>query len=229
MVDHAALYGLIGAVSGAALGGGAAVIGPMLLHGRQADERREQALRVDQRERELAQREEEWRQRQFQQEKDHEQKTDREALIRRLINVRASTRGYQELLMENYWSLARGSRISLADFETALAAAHQALNSAFDEVLLDGVWFAHARPFRFFAPRGAFLRGGAPRGQGIDVTALGESLMRAGQLVAACIEQGPPIPDSLLRETEQALNNVQTERDELVVYLKGWIDAQWPE
>ncbi|MFH8520369.1 hypothetical protein ACH4CE_35935 [Streptomyces gelaticus] len=233
MSDQAALYGLIGAIAGATLGGGAAVIGPLVLHRRQAGERAEQSVRIEQRERELAEREEEWRQRQFQQEANRERKADREALIRRLINVRASTRSYQEFLTKIHRTLSEGAQVRLEDFEAELAVVHTSLNSAFDEVLLDGIWFAHAGAVRFLNPRGSMLTAlgsnGVPQDQRIDATALGHSLMHAIDLIESSIKGGHPISEDSRRETERALEAVTAARDELVVYVKGRIDAQWVE
>ncbi|MFB7655891.1 MULTISPECIES: hypothetical protein [unclassified Streptomyces] len=233
MSDQAALYGLIGAIAGATLGGGAAVIGPLVLHRRQASERAAQAVRIEQRERELAEREEEWRQRQFQQEVNRERKADHEALVRRLINVRASTRNYSEFLTKIHRTLSEGGQVGLEDFEAELAAVHTSMNSAFDEVLLDGIWFAHAGAASFLNPRGSMLAAtggaGTPQAQRIDATALGHSLISAIDSIKSSIKGGRPIPEDSRRETERALEDVTAARDELVVYLKGRIDAQWVE
>ncbi|MFF1418381.1 hypothetical protein [Streptomyces sp. NPDC058280] len=202
MADNAALFGLIGAVGGAALGAGAAVIGPMLLHRQQARLHRDEVGRTEERE-------------------------DREALTRRLINVRASTRNYPGFLARSYREISGGNRVSPEVFESDFEAIHSELNSAFDEALLDGIWFAHARAANFLIERSPLLTALGHNVPGrVDATTLGHHLIAASDLVRACIEHGPPIPEGMRRETEAAPVELEVARDELVAYIKGRLNAQ---
>jgi len=156
-----------------------------------------------------------------------EKKIDREALIRRLTAIRASTRGYQDILTKHYQLLTSGTQVGIEDFENDLAVAHSELNSAFDEALVDGVWFAHARQASFLIPPSSSILPavGGLRGQGIDTTVLVDALREAADLVRACVNGESPIPESLRGETEQALAEVEAARGELVVYIKGRVDG----
>jgi hypothetical protein len=147
------------------LGAGAAVFGPMLLHRQQASERRLQEARLEQRE-----------QSQAQLELDREERRSREGFAQRLINLRATTRTYQELLLETLLELKSGREVGPGAFEGNLATAHSALNSAFDEALLDGIWSALAASANFLLARGSMLDAlgrGTPVDDRVDVTTLG--------------------------------------------------------
>lgn len=219
MADQAALYGLVGAIGGATLGAGAAVFGPMLLHRQQASERRLQEARLEQRE-----------QHQSQLELDREERRDREGLAQRLINLRATTRSYQELLLETLLELKSGREVDPGAFDGNLAAAHSALNSAFDEALLDGIWFAHAASASFLLARGNMLDAlgsrGTPVGDRVDVTDLGHTLSHAAFTVSECVKNGVPVSAERNTEAEQALGRVEAARAELAAYIKGRLDAR---
>ncbi|MFF3248025.1 hypothetical protein ACFYWY_30840 [Streptomyces sp. NPDC002870] len=218
MADQAALYGLAGAIAGAALGAGAAVFGPMLLHRQQAHERRLQEARLEQRE-----------QGQAQLELDREERRSREGLAQRLINLRATTRSYQELLLQTFLELKSGRAVDPGAFEGNLATAHSALNSAFDEALLDGIWFAHAASAHFLLARGSMLDAlgrGTPVDDRVDVTDLGHTLSHAAFTVAECVKNGVPVTAERNAEAEQALGQVEAARAELAAYIKGRLDAR---
>ena len=218
MADQAALYGLVGAIGGAALGAGAAVVGPMLLHRQQASERRRQEARLEQRELGQAQLESE-----------REERRSREGLAQRLINLRATTRSYQELLQETLLTLQSGREVDLGAFEVDLAATHSALNSAFDEALLDGIWFAHAASARFLLARGSMLDAlgrGTPVSDRVDVTTLGHTSSHAAYIVAECVKSGVPLGAERSAEAERELVQVKAARGELAAYIKGRLDAR---
>ncbi|MET7715158.1 hypothetical protein [Streptomyces sp. NPDC005407] len=218
MADQAALHGLVGAIGGAALGAGAVVFGPMLRHRQQGSERRLQEARLEQRE-----------QGQAQLELDREERRNREGLAQRLINLRATTRSYQELLLETLLELKSGREVDPGAFEGNLAAAHSALNSAFDEALLDGIWFAHAASANFLLARGSMLDAlgrGTPVDDRVDVTTLGRTLSHAAFTVAECVKNGVPVSAERNAEAEQALGRVEAARAESAAYIKGRLDAR---
>ena len=221
MADQAALYGLVGAIGGAALGAGAAVLGPMLLHRQQASERRRQEARLEERE-----------QGQAQLESEREERRNREGPAQRLISLRATTRSYQELLQETVLALQSGREVDLGVFESDLAAAHSALNSAFDQALLDGIWFAHAKSARFLLARGSMLDAlgrGTPVSDRVDVTTLGHTLSDAAFIVAECVRNGVPLAAERSAEAERELVRVGVARAELAAYIKGRLDARSAE
>ncbi|WP_125493027.1 hypothetical protein [Streptomyces sp. WAC 04229] len=186
---------------------------------------REQA----QREREQAQRDEEWQQRHFQQEWDRERKSDREGQARRVIGIRASTRNYLEFLENAYRKLTSGTPVDLEVFEDGFTVVHLALNSAFDEALLDGIWMAHARQSSFLISRRGSMNSavGGGRGVAVDATNLGNRLIDARELVESCVRNGPPISDELCMDAERALRAAVAARDELIAEIKARLDEWW--
>jgi hypothetical protein len=198
----------------------------MLLHRRQARERLAQETRLEQREQEQARRDEEWRSRQLQLEIDRDRRNEHQALIRRLIAMRATTRDLEAFLATTLQALVDGQRVSRSDFDV-----HQlrtALNSAFDEALLDGLWVAHAGGLGFFAfPDGSLLAMQERMNpeQGVDVSELGRWLYIAIRCVRECVEHRRPIPAEKLQQAKQALCDASTARAALVAYIQGRLDA----
>lgn len=230
------IFTIIGTLGGAALGATAALTAPLLLHRRQARERLEQEARLTQREQEQAQREEEWRRRELQLEIDRDNDRNREAMTRRLIKMRATTREFQEFLTKTFITIADGGAIGLDEFESGLDGVHAALNSAFDEALLDGLWFAHAREAVFLThpipgttPLHGVLAAMSSKDTGVNATDLVGKLMEASSLVRQCAKEGPPIPDELRTETERALFGSITAREALVAYIQERLDTHGPE
>ncbi|MFJ6940400.1 hypothetical protein [Streptomyces sp. NPDC101132] len=240
MADAAALYALIGAVGGAVVGAGGAVLGPLLLHGRQAAERREAALRQEERERVQQRREEDLlqRQRQFElevAERDRQAAAEREtaaetrarqsATTERLLRMRATTRGWQLLLEDTYYELRRGRTVDPEEFSGAWRAARAEVNDAFDEGLHDGLWFAHSQPAQMLIRNSSILRALEPKDHGVDVTRLGTALSYTTHVLTECVEAGPPLADDLAERARSALAQLEEAREALGAFIVGRLGA----
>ncbi|MFE7095887.1 hypothetical protein [Streptomyces erythrochromogenes] len=240
MGDAGAVYALIGAVGGAVVGAGGAVLGPLLLHRRQAEERRETLLRQEERERAQQRREDDLlqRQRQFEMEVvegERQAAAEREhaldvrvrqtATTERLLRMRSTTRAWQLFLEDTLDELWRGQPVDQEAFSGACRAARAAVNEAFDEALHDGLWFAHAGSAQTLIGRGSMLRAVTRSDHGVDVTMLGAALPTATRAVSDCIGAGCPLPDDLLRSANTALRSVDTGRESLNAYIAGRLTA----
>ncbi|MFI1097893.1 hypothetical protein [Streptomyces sp. NPDC020917] len=251
MADHAALYGLIGAVGGAMLGAGGAVVGPLLLHRRESGERREAERRETDERRETQRREAEERretlrlqeemaqqQRQFElrvaelerrAESERERTADlrarQEAVTARMARMRAATREWHLVLADAYSTLSRGKPVDPAAFEASWRKARSAVNEAFDEALRDGLWFSHARAFRILAPNSPAIMALTPTDQGIDVTEIGNSLAGATDAVERCVAAGVPLPGELDEPARRELRRLDIARSALTAHIIGRLGA----
>ncbi|MFJ2771752.1 hypothetical protein [Streptomyces sp. NPDC087300] len=111
MADTNALYGVAGAIGGALIAGGAAVVGPLLLHRRGA----RQTGAADTRAR-------------------------IEAEVSRMIRMRSSSRGWLILLEDTARELTEGRAVDAAHFAAAVSTARAELSGALDEGMHDGIW-----------------------------------------------------------------------------------------
>ncbi|WP_159046055.1 hypothetical protein [Streptomyces sp. WM6372] len=236
MADAAALYALIGAVGGAVLGAGGAVLGPLLLHRRQAEERREALLRQEEREQAQQRREEGLLQRQQQfelqvAELDRQAAAGREhalevrarqlAAMERLKHMRSTTRAWHLLLSDTFHELMTGRPVAAEAFSEAWHAARDAVNESFDEALHDGLWFAHSRSAQLLIGRGSLNRALTRNGHGIDVTTLGQALSSATYTIANCVEAGYPLSEDLIEEARSALRHLNVARESLRAHITG--------
>ncbi|MFE5722159.1 hypothetical protein [Streptomyces erythrochromogenes] len=239
MADTAALYALTGAVGGAVLATGGAVLGPLLLHRRQAAERQEAHQRQEERERAQQSREDDLRQRQQQfelqvVERDRQAEAEREraadirarqsATTQRLLRMRATTRAWHLLLLDTHRDLRRGQPVNPEAFSVAWHAARDDVNDAFDDALHHGLWIAHARPARLLAGDGRALPH-RRSDQAIDMTTLGEALIDATDAVTECVEAGCPLPENRAAEARSALTQLEVARESLAAYIVGRLAA----
>jgi hypothetical protein len=211
MPDHAALYGLIGTLIGVLIGSGATVFGPLLLHRFQARERAEQT-RLDG----------QWRERQYQREIELARQADHSDLVRQLINLRAATRDYLELLLKLRWTLTRAHGCNAGDLSSELDNGRRTLNSAFDEALTVGIWWAHARAAKSLiaTTKASLLDAVGREPGGFNATNLGEAVSEAHLALQRCVDLIPDVPDSYLSEAADAIRRLETERDEFVAHIK---------
>lgn len=240
MADSAAWFALIGAVGGAVVGAGGAVLGPLMLHRRQAAERREALLRQEERERAQQRREDELleRQQQFesrvaererataaQREQAAELAARQTAVTDRLKNMRSTTRAWQLLLNDTLKELWHGRPVDPGAFSEACRAARKAVNEAFDEALHDGLWFAHAGSARTLMRDGSMMQALRRNDHGVDVHALGQALGDATSALSACVEAGCPLPEDLLLEASSQLRHLDLARESLAAYTVGRLVA----
>ncbi|MFB6632166.1 hypothetical protein ACFCWY_19935 [Streptomyces sp. NPDC056362] len=236
MADTAAMYALIGAVGGAVLGAGGAVLGPLLLHRRQAEERRESLRRQEERERAQQRREEELvhRQQQFElrvAELDRQatQERERAAEIRerqrvtteRLNRMRSTTRAWHLLLLDTQAELKEGRPVDRVSFVESCQAARAAVNEAFDEALHDGLWFAHAGAIRTLMRHGRVMSALDTTGSGHDATLLGHALSSATYAMKQCVEAGIPLPDDLAERARTEMRSLTDARAALGAHIIG--------
>jgi hypothetical protein len=240
MADAAALYALIGAVGGSVVGAGGAVLGPLLLHRRQAAERQETIRRQEERERAQQRREDDLiqRQRQFElqvAERDRQAAAEREnaaeigarqsATTERLLRMRATTRAWHLLLQDTHYELWRGQRVDPAAFSAAWHAARDDVNDAFDDALHDGLWFAHSKPARVLIGRGSLHRALEGSDLAVDVTTLGTALSVATDVMTDCVEAGSPLPEDLAAQARSALRQLEVARESLGAFIVGRLAA----
>jgi multidrug efflux pump subunit AcrA (membrane-fusion protein) len=240
MVNSAAWFALIGGVGGAAVGAGGAVLGPLMLHRRQAAERSEALLRQEERERAQQRREDELldRQQQFElrvAERERATAAEREraaelvarqaAVTDRLKNMRSTTRAWQLLLRDTLEELWHGRPVDRGAFSEACRAARKAVNEAFDEALHDGLWFAHTGSAQTLMSHGSIMRAVTRNDHGVDVHALGQALSDATSAVTACVEAGCPLPEGLLRRANSRLSHLDLARESLNAYIVGRLAA----
>ncbi|WP_306336767.1 hypothetical protein [Streptomyces sp. KL118A] len=111
MADNAALLGVISAVSGAAIGGISAIVGPLLLHRR--GQERENRDRTNE---------------------------AREAEVSRVVRIRSSTRKWHQILEDTYQDLKDDRTVSLDRFDEVINQVKEEATAALDEALYDGLW-----------------------------------------------------------------------------------------
>ncbi|MEV7525949.1 hypothetical protein [Streptomyces sp. NPDC091371] len=240
MADTAAIYALIGAVGGAVFGAGGAVLGPLLLHRRQAAERREALLRQEERERVQQRREDELieRQRQFElrvaeldrqateeRERAAELRTRQTTTTERLNRMRSTTRAWHLLLLDTHFELKAGRPVDPVAFSESWHAARAAVNEAFDDALHDGLWFAHAGAVRTLMRNGSMLRALEANGHGIDATSLGHALSSATHALTQCVEAGLPLPEDVAEQARTELRYLKICREALGAHIVGRLAA----
>lgn len=240
MADTAALYALIGAVGGAVMGAGGAVLGPLLLHRRQAAERWEALVRQEERERVQQRREEELLQRQHafelrvaeldrqaaeERETAAERRAAQSVATDRLMRMRATTRDWHLLLSDTFHDVMQGRPVEPEAFTERWHAARSAVNGAFDEALHDGLWFAHAGAVRALLGTGSVMRALTPTDHGVDVTTLGGALASATHVIADCVKAGSPLPEDQVARARTALRRLGVAREALGAHIVGRMAA----
>lgn len=217
------LFGLVGAVLGALVAGGAAYWGPVRLHRRQADLATSQqasaqahADAVEARAREHAN-EMEARARRHEEElarRSDERASSADALAR-LAAMRTAPREWHELLRRTVAELEAGRLVDSESFMADVHAARRGLWAAVDAGILDGLWIEQSNYHHGWATPGrSTLR--SPDGRPVNAT---DPLEQATTVVQGLVMAGCTPPPSSLSRAHGALQDVVTARNDLSEYI----------
>ncbi|MGQ4713935.1 hypothetical protein ACUN22_09635 [Streptomyces anulatus] len=210
-----AIYGLLGALSGALLTSGAAYWGPLQLQRRvlTADSERSAAARREaERDRAEAQRQAEQDRiaTALSQESERSEAAAvkaharREAEITRIISMRTTTRAWSDLLARTVQDLELRRPVTVEAFDSLVTSARDKAEAALDHALHDGIWIAQsAYGFPMTADR---------PGEQSRVLA---ALRLVTELIRAAVIRGQPLNPPQALELRQALDRADAARGTL--------------
>ncbi|MEW1907242.1 hypothetical protein AB0442_02140 [Kitasatospora sp. NPDC085895] len=186
-MDSVAMYGLIGAVSAALIGACAAIFGPALLQ-RQRDRS----------------------------EKSHGDRAENQAEVRRLINMRTTSRAWHLALQDAVQDLELGRFGDIERFDESVMGLRVAAGIAVDDTMNVGIWQFQGCSARTGGPFVATEQPSDSR----QIRLL-NALDYATSIVRNCIINGPPIGAVQHARLIEALDSVAVARERLGEFIEG--------
>ncbi|WP_405798739.1 hypothetical protein [Streptomyces sp. NBC_01506] len=190
-----AVYGLLGALGGALVTGGATFWGPL--------QAQRSALRAQRRQAEATMRETEAANAEVQ------GRANREAETTRVILMRTTTRTWHDLLARTIQDLKLGRLVDIESFDEAVAIARNSAQSALDHALHDGIWI-HQSGYGYPYPS----ESGSP-----EQSRVLHALRRVTELTRVAVIKQEPLDTVRTEELERALVKADEARGALSAAL----------